>query len=194
MTKIEITGEGKCPKCGSKIEIRHIESFPFPDDEQTRIIEVCQNCNFEIEKSFTSTNATTSFDHSILREMAEQRVAKSIEEIISLISSYPNTRIRPNITTVAETLNSLQTEDFPLLYVKLAELANSPLAEIRFDDLAEIMMAGESDRQFSCLSDGMAEWYENEARAAARGKHTEKKVLDSVVELVKLVEGKSKET
>ncbi|MBU1327002.1 hypothetical protein KKB64_05700, partial [Patescibacteria group bacterium] len=87
----------------------------------------------------------------------------------------------------------LSTEEFHLLYVKLRELADSPLAEVRFDPLAEIMYAAENDRLFGQRSEGMAEWYENEARSAARNKQTEETVLDSIVELVKLVDEERKE-
>lgn len=179
---------GKCPKCKGKTEINHIESFPFPEDEQSWITEVCTNCDFEIETGFTSTNATTSFDRSVVRELTEKRVARSIQEISSIISSYVSCRLRPDVTDVATALELLGAEDFALLYVKLAELANSPLAKIRFDSKVEIMMAAEHDRQFGNLSEGMTEWYDNEARAEARNQQPEKRVLDSIVELIILVE------
>lgn len=193
MAKVKIIGKGQCPKCDGKTEIRYIESFPFPEDEQARLIEVCQSCDFEIEKDFTSTNATTSMDHSWRQDIIKEKVAKSIQEISGIISSYATLRIRPDITSVAAALKLLYAEEFPLLYVKLKELANSPLAEVWFDSLAEIRSAIEHDRQFGKFSEGMAEWYENEARAAARSQQTKERVLDSVVELVKLVEKNKKE-
>jgi hypothetical protein len=76
MTTTTVIDKGQCLKCGGETEIRRIESSPFPDDEQTKLIEVCQSCGFENEKSFISTNDTTSFDHQIKQEIIEGRVAE----------------------------------------------------------------------------------------------------------------------
>lgn len=73
MADVRIIGNGQCLKCGGKTEIKYVESFPFPDDEQTRTVETCQICDFEVEKSFSSTNATTAFDYSILEEETAEK-------------------------------------------------------------------------------------------------------------------------
>lgn len=82
MATITIIGNGRCPKCESKTEIKSIESFPFPDDEQIETIEACTSCDFKIEKGFFSTNATTSFFHSIDKELKNQE--KKINRVLLL--------------------------------------------------------------------------------------------------------------
>jgi len=63
MAKQRIIGRGTCPKCSGITELIQIESQPFPEEEQSKVIEKCTKCNFEAEKDFDSSNATTAFDH-----------------------------------------------------------------------------------------------------------------------------------
>ena len=130
--------------------------------------------------------------HSV-SEAANEKVMYSVREISDIISSYNKVHSRLNITRVTAALRFLRLEEFPLLYEKLAALANSPIAEVRFDPLAEIMLAAESDRQFGEMSEGMAEFYANEARAVSQDQLPQERVLDSVVKHVKAVEAKKKE-
>ncbi|MFH1720227.1 MAG: hypothetical protein ABH856_01290 [Patescibacteria group bacterium] len=143
--------------------------------------------------SFTVEGQTFSLDGNTINAEKMEGVMKSIQKISGIIFSYKIGYTRPDINGVTTALKLLHTEEFPLLYVKLRELADSPLAEIRFDPLAEIMSAAENDRLFGQRSAGMAEWYENEARSAAQNQQPQEKVLDSIVELVKLVEEERKE-
>ena len=76
------------------------------------------------------------------------------------------------------------------LYVELEALGKSPIAEIRFDSMAEIRSAAQADRQRGRTMD---EWHENEARVEASSQQAEEKVFDSVAELVRLVEKSFKE-
>ena len=76
------------------------------------------------------------------------------------------------------------------LYVELEALGKSPIAEIRFDSMAEIRSTAQSDRQRGRTMD---EWHENEARVEARCERVEDRVFDSVAELVRLVEKSFKE-
>ena len=161
----------------------------YAEISQIRIFTV-ENQIFQLDGNASNTGRTETKNTSI---KTNESVEKSIQEISGIISSYATFLIRPDIARMTAVLKPLNTEEFPLLYVKLAELANSPLAEVRFDSLAEIMSAAESDRQFGQISDGMAEWYENGARAAAKNQQSEERVLDSIVNLVKLVEKNRKE-
>ncbi len=72
MAETKIIGHGSCPKCGGQTEIKEIQWFPFPEEYQIEEREVCQ-CGFNREIGFTSSNATTSFDHSVLREIKQTR-------------------------------------------------------------------------------------------------------------------------
>ncbi|MBU2459957.1 hypothetical protein KKG44_02460, partial [Patescibacteria group bacterium] len=91
---------------------------------------------------------TFQLERNAMNAEKMEGVMKSIQKISGIISSYGRQRIRPDITDVTAALKHLSTEEFHLLYVKLRELADSPLAEVRFDPLAEIMYAAENDRLF----------------------------------------------
>jgi len=200
MAKTAVVGEGLCPKCGKKTKIENTTFEPFPgEDEQRWITETCASCDFHVLRGFWSTDATSNRNHEEAMGWAKERVEEAVREISQLISAYPNTHIRPDITCVAAALKSLSRmdfhgqlilKDFSLLYVELAELAKSPLAEIRFDSMAEIRSAAQSDRQSGRTMD---EWHENEARVEARGGRVEEKVFDAVVALVRQVEKNIKE-
>lgn len=118
-----------------------------------------------------------------------EKVATAVAKLKELISSYPDTHNRPDINGVQTILQDLKSSDLPALYEALAQVASSSLGEVRFDGLGEVMSATQNDRMFGHqTSQGMEEYYENEARVEARSRTLEPRVIDSIVELVKLVE------
>jgi len=186
--KTEDSRIGECPKCDGATEIKLKTSFPFPEDEQSRIQETCKCCDFTIERDFWSTDTTSNVNQEYSNKRDEKNVLNAIREISNIISTYDRCHIRPNITTITTILASLHKSEFPLLYVHLKELKKTPLAGIRFDPLGEIMSAARADSQFGQMSGGMAEFYDNEARAVSNDQGIQKSVLDSIKELVIIVE------
>ncbi len=73
MPDVTIIGNGRCPTCGGKTEIKCTEWFLFPDDQQTTEVETCQSCGLVVEESFSSTNATTAFEHSAHKEIEKRK-------------------------------------------------------------------------------------------------------------------------
>lgn len=182
MATTRIVGEGRCPKCGGMTQVKHIESFPFPEEENSRVVETCASCDFDLEKDFSSTNAHTSMDHENARDLMKRRVALAISSLRELIAAYPTAFVRPDISGVTTAMKPLDRGDFSCFYVELEKLAKSPLAEVRFDSMAEIRSAAAADGR------SMNEWHENEARVEARDQQPAEKVFDAVAALVRLAE------
>ncbi len=119
----------------------------------------------------------------------KERVSVVLKEIKDLISSYSAFhRIRPDINGMEAILSKLTNEDFPYLYKELAEIASSELGKVRIDISSEIKAAAECERESGRLSESMVDWYDNEVRATAKGPAKQETVVESIIELVKMVE------
>ena len=153
-------------------------------------METCASCDFGDRRNFSSTDQVTSFNQAYADDLVKERVAVAIKGISDLISAYPVSFVRPDMASVAAALKLLERGDFSRLYVELEKLSKSPLAEVRFDTMAEIRSAAQSDRQRGRTMD---EWHKNEARVEANRQQAEEKVFDSVAGLVRLVEKSFKE-
>lgn len=140
------------------------------------------------EKGINTSKISAKPGKEIPQIMVNERVTKSARDLSDIIANYPQLLNRPNIIRMTSMLEPLTLDDFPVLIGKMAELGDTPIGEVRFDPLAEIMLAAEFDHQFGGLNTSMSEWYENEGRAAGGGQQSEGRVLDCVVDLVKLVE------
>ncbi|OGF34463.1 hypothetical protein A2482_02145 [Candidatus Falkowbacteria bacterium RIFOXYC2_FULL_48_21] len=190
MAKTEFIRDGICAKCGGKTAVNLVTSWPFPDDERSEVVETCASCDFGDRRNFSSTDQVTSFNQSCAEESVNNRVKAAISNLRELIAAYPVSFVRPDMASVAAALKLLERGDFSRLYVELEALGKSPIAEIRFDSMAEIRSAAQADRQRGRTMD---EWHENEARVEASSQQAEEKVFDSVAELVRLVEKSFKE-
>ncbi len=127
MAEQEIIGNGMCPKCNSKTNIVKIQSFPFPEEYETRTVEKCTQCDYYLEKDFISSNAQTSFDHFTNRNFQEKKVDIAIQELKKIISWCCDTHMRPPLQQVTDALKECGMEDFPFLYSRLKEiLRNAP--------------------------------------------------------------------
>lgn len=119
---------------------------------------------------------------------ATDKVKTAFEEVRDLVLSYGKTHTRPNINFVSRMLSGLCKKDFLALYELLNEFAKTDLAQVRFDPVAEITSAAEADRQFGHLTNGMADWYDNEVAAASRSTTQQQRVVDALIELVREIE------
>ena len=185
MPEIQVVGTGLCPRCGATTEIKKTTMFLFDDEENTSTIERC-GCGYDREIDFISTNATTSFDHWLKRDLTSGRISQIMRKFFKIIrdyKAYPTQGSRPCIQEVSTILKSVEfLTDYYEIYYQLS-IAPKEITDICFQDTTETVNAARADAMFGGLSSGMAEFYDNDIR----GSRSEKpiRLIDNIIRLVK---------
>lgn len=184
-------------KCGKKMNAVIFGYLPVPEGHYvgSKIYLVCPACkSCRVEYSYLNSSFDyDAFEALRLPTQLNDRVNGAVLELCNLVWDYKRSPSQSliSIIVISRKLESLQAKDFPILLAELNMLAlqsYSSLGKVCFDPMAEIMSAAQSDCQFGQMSDGMADWYDNEARSASREPAPEKRVIDTVIELVKMIE------
>lgn len=126
MADVTVVGSGRCPKCDGTTEIKSVDSWPFPEDEQHWTTETCTMCDFEIRRNFSSTDATTSIEHERSESTQKAKVAIAI---LSVTAFHLSGDVSSDLAAIRSILTVLENEDFSLLYVEI--MKSAPSTEVR---------------------------------------------------------------